>query len=428
MTEGPICVLSDAHLLYQVEWMDSEKVLREEAQEVLDNFERAIQNVVDESPSAVILAGDMLDTKAQSGQRVAFREAEKYMVRIRQILTNLSDKAGCKVYALRGNHDSEPVLEGLQGVLGGRFVYAKNQSIKVGLTTIALMDTHYLTGTYDIPLTDPPREADLLIMHESVPLPNVQAPSKETFVSICSNYQQVFNGHMHFYGEKTLGIPNLCQLPALIPSREIKGNWMVKYRYDNGQIESKKHESPFGYLTINRKQFQFRRYDPLQTIVRFELIGKKASDFAQGIQQVYDLLMEKEDRRDLRVWIFTNADRVTVDRLLWEKVGAYPEINTVDIVPERGEALRAPIPAIEREFGDVAFTRDELIERVVQSLSGKQQKIAIELLDTIFSSQILGSKNPDTRQAFRDLLQIMSRREKVSVTFVERAWELSKGG
>jgi hypothetical protein len=138
--------------------------------------------------------------------------------------------------------------------------------------------------------------------------------------------------------------------------------------------------------------------------------------------------MEREDRQKLRAWITTNADKITVERLFWDRVAAYPEIKTVDILSERGESLRAPIPTLEREFGDVAFTRDELIEKVIQSLDKKQQKIAAELFDRIFSTQILAAKHPDSRQAFRDLLEIMSREEKVSRTFVERAWELSKGG
>ncbi len=370
----------------------------------------------------------MFDTKAESGQRVAYREAEKYMLRVRQILSELARKTGCKIYALRGNHDSEPVLKSLESVLDGKFVYPKNQVVKIGETSFALMDTHYLTGTYEISPTDVPGKADILFMHESVPLPNISAPSKETFASICKNHRLVFNGHMHFYSERVLGIQNLCLLPAFIPSRDIKNNWMAKYRYENGEIEYKKQESPFGYLAINGGEFQFKRYNPLQVIVRVELIGKNTSDFNQGIRQVYDLLMEREDRQKLRVWISTNADKIIVERLFWDRVAAYPEIKTVDILTERGESLRVPIPTIEREFGDVAFTRDELIEKVIQSLDKKQQKIAVELFDRIFSTQILAVKNPDSRQAFRDLLEIMSKEEKVSKTFVERAWELSKGG
>jgi hypothetical protein len=91
--------------------------------------------------------------------------------------------------------------------------------MKIGDMNVALMDTHYLTGFYEIPSTDIPKKADILIMHESVPLPNIQAPPSQTFVEICKSFGRVFNGHMHFYGEKVLGIPNFWLLPAFIPSR-----------------------------------------------------------------------------------------------------------------------------------------------------------------------------------------------------------------
>jgi len=79
-----ICVLGDAHLLYQAEWIEDERALKDEAEEALQNFERAINKVSRESPEALILAGDMFDTRTQSGQRVAHREAEKYMITIRE--------------------------------------------------------------------------------------------------------------------------------------------------------------------------------------------------------------------------------------------------------------------------------------------------------------------------------------------------------
>src|SRR5947209_8005398 len=168
-----LCVLSDAHLLYQAEWIDDEAILRGEVTEVLDNFERAMSTLEKESPEAIVMAGDMFDSKTASGQRVAHREGEKYMSRIREILLRTAKKAGCKIYALRGNHDSEPVLKSLESTMNGVFIYARKRRIQVGDLEIALMDTHYLTGSYEIPLDGIPEKADLLFIHESVPLANV---------------------------------------------------------------------------------------------------------------------------------------------------------------------------------------------------------------------------------------------------------------
>ena len=298
-----IAIASDAHLLYQAEWTEDEKLLRAEEQEVLDNFDRAMGEVAKQSPSAVILAGDMFDTRAESGQRVAHREAEKYMQRVRRTLGELSHKTGCKIYVLRGNHDSEPVLRGLESVMQGKLEYAGNKTIEIGPMNVTLMDTHYLTGYYEISPEDIPKKADVLIMHESVPLPNIQAPPTETFIEICKRFGLVFNGHMHFYKEKVLGIPNFCLLPAFIPSRRIKNNWMVKYRYEGGKVETQTQKSPFGFVTVENSGFEFVRYTPLEIIVRVELVGKNAGDFVSGIQQVYEILMDQKEHEKFRVYL-----------------------------------------------------------------------------------------------------------------------------
>jgi len=421
-----ICVLSDAHLLYQAEWIEDEKTLRAEANEVLDNFEMAMQKVVRESPDAIIMGGDMFDTKTESGQRVAFREAEKYMLRVRQILTATAKKSNCRIIALRGNHDSEPVLKSLESSLDRNFLHPSKGVIKVGDLEIALMDTHYKTGTYEIPSDEFPDHADMLFMHESVPIPNVSAPPRETFVDLCGRFGDVFNGHMHFYGENLLGIENLHQLPAFVPSRRIKNNWMIKYRYEDGRIEDSKQPSPFGYLVIRDSRAIFKRVNPAQVIVRVELIGSKPNEFVSGLQAVYDILQGREDRESLRAWVVTNADKITVDRILWDQVSKYPDVKTMDIMSERPETLKAPSPEVRQAFGDAAFTRDELVARVLNTMKGKRLELARGILDEIFSSHLLQNRYPNERENFRLLLELLARGEDVSSSFVERAWALSR--
>jgi hypothetical protein len=42
---GPIAILSDAHLLMQAEWIEDEDQITVEGNEVLENFERAINEL-----------------------------------------------------------------------------------------------------------------------------------------------------------------------------------------------------------------------------------------------------------------------------------------------------------------------------------------------------------------------------------------------
>jgi len=260
-----ICILGDAHLLYQAEWVEDEKVLNEEAKEVLDNFKMAIKKVISESPDVIVFVGDMFDTRTQSGQRVTHREAEKYMPIVRNILKELT-KSGCKIYALRGNHDSEPVLKSLENDLGNAFTYVNNQVISFGDLRLSFLNTHYVSGNYEIPIEKIPR-GDVLFMHENISIGPIPGLSKENLEKICKMFKFVFNGHMHFYAENVLGIPNLYNTPAFIPSRRIKNNWMLKYRFENGKIESEKQESPFGYVVFDGNNVKFRKYDPLQIVV-----------------------------------------------------------------------------------------------------------------------------------------------------------------
>lgn len=419
-----ICVLGDAHLLYQADWIEDEKTLRDEAEECLRNFEKAVERVSKESPEAVILAGDIFDTRTQSGQRVAHREAEKYMIIIRKTLSDLAE-SGCKVFALRGNHDSEPVLRSLEQSLQGKFVYPGTRVVDIAGFAVAFMDTHYLTGSYDIPLQDVPSKADILIMHESVPFPNIPGPPKEFFLSVCKRFGIVFNGHMHFYLEKALGIQNFWVLPAFIPSRRIKENWMVRYRYENGEITESKQESPFGYVLYDGKKPKLKAYEPFQVVTRVDIFGKTAGDFLQGVDRAYSQLMERDDRRNLRVWISTNADRITVDRLLWKAAQKYSEIRTVDIQSDP-QFLATPSPVIEEEFQDVAFSREELIDKISQSLKDTELEIARTLFEEILSPQFVLSRNPDERTAFKRFLEMVSEKCKVSDAFVQRAWNLAK--
>lgn len=124
-----IAILSDAHLLMQAEWLEDESQLTADGKEVLENFERAISEVAKDRPEVVILAGDMFDFRTKTRQRVAHREEEKYMIKVRGILEQLSDDVGCKIYALKGNHDSEPVLKSTEKALKGKFAYRGNDTV-----------------------------------------------------------------------------------------------------------------------------------------------------------------------------------------------------------------------------------------------------------------------------------------------------------
>jgi len=376
-----IAVISDAHLLMQAEWLEDESQITAEGDEVLDNFKQAINELKKKRLDAVFLAGDIFDYRTKSRIRVAHREGEKYMIKIRAVLEQLADDVGCKIYALKGNHDSEPVLRSTEKALKGKFVYSGNRTVKIGDLNAFFMNSHYVPGLYNIPLKGIPKSGDLLIMHESVPLWGVPAPTKENFIALCSRFKLAFNGHMHSFQPKAMDIPNLYMIPAFIPSREIKDNWMLKYKYPNN-LEPEVRETPFGFILLKDEEVKFQSYNPSQIVVRVEIKGEKADDFINDIKEIYDILPRREDRDQLRVWVETNADPIIIERVFWPEIREYSDILTMDILhtksePKVGEAR----PAIE--FEAKAFTREELIERVLESIKGRQREKARRIFDEI---------------------------------------------
>lgn len=419
-----IAILSDAHLLMQAEWVEDKNQITNEGNEVLENFDQAIKELKNEKPDAVLLAGDMFDYRTKTHKRVAHREGEKYMVRIRTILEQLADDLNCKIYALKGNHDSEPVLKSTEKALKGNFVYCGDKKVDIHGLDVFFLNSHYVPGLYEIPLEKVPKKGDLLIMHESAPLWGIPAPSKENFRVLCARFKLVFNGHMHLFQRKALGISNLYMIPAFIPSREIKNSWMLRYKYP-GNLKPEERETPFGYIMLKDETVQFKLYNPFQIIVRVEIKGEKSEDFLNGIKEVYDILTRRKDRDRLRIWIETNSDPVTINRLLWPVVREYPELCTMDIMHVRTEMKVGEVrPSVE--FEGKAFTRQELLERVLKSLKSKQKEVARRIFQEIFTVEYLRSSRPDEPTGFKKLLEIISRDYKVSDGFLTRAWELAK--
>jgi predicted phosphodiesterase len=420
-----LAVLSDAHLLMQADWVENEEQLTREGNEVLENFEQALSLVEKDKPDAIILAGDMLDYRTKSGQRVAHREGEKYMAKVRTAFDEITDNLKCKTYSLKGNHDSEAVLKSTEKALKGKFIYVKNTSVDVcGLNTFFL-DSNYKPGFYEISLDNIPSKADQAIIHESVPLWTVQGLGQETVENLAARFKLLINGHMHSFVENACNLLNLCLAPAFIPSREIKGNWMLSYEAP-GPFEPKSRPTPFGYLLIENENLCFRSYEPSQIIVRIKLKADKTEALLANLKTIYDSLASRLDRHRLRVWVEAQTDPITIERLLWPEVTRYKEIWTIDIE-------RTPVPPsqitgkeVAQIFAGKAFSLAELREPVLNSLSGRQKELAIKVFDNLFTKDVLSSR-PNEIDLFKRFLEIVSKEYQTRNTFAQRAWEQAKG-
>jgi len=397
-----IAILSDAHLLIQAERFRDENYRSPRGEISLQNFNQVISQVIAEKPEVVILAGDMFDEREKGGEWIADSEAAKYWPEIRNELKRLMECTRYGVYALRGNHDSAPMLKELQDHLGDGFHLMRDEEKEIGGHHVYFLETRYRQGNYRIPEEQLPRAGEILIMHETVPwgMPGLEP---ETFQELGQRFSLVFNGHMHHYAHAPLDIPNLYSLPALIPSRELKNAFTVKYQWPGDLDNPEVKDSPFGYLILDGDAISLQRYTPIQSIVKVEVKGDTPAEVITGINEVYSALMKREDKDKLWVWV--SAQGVTFADTLVKETNKYPEANTMEIAIK---TKKEPRKAVELKGLDKVITLSELEAKVLTSLPWPGRDLAQKLFDEIFTRDNL-SKRADSnlgRFLFQRLLEL----------------------
>jgi len=397
-----IAILSDAHLLIQAERFRDENYRSPRGEISLKNFNQVIQQVIAEKPEAVILAGDMFDEREKGGEWIADSEAAKYWPEIRNELKRLMECTKYGVYALRGNHDSAPMLKELQDYLGDGFHFVRDEEKEIGNYRVYFLESRYRQGNYRIPDEELPKAGEILIMHETVPwgMPGLEP---ELFQDLSQRFSLVFNGHMHHYAHSPLDIPNLYSLPALIPSRELKNAFTVKYQWPGDLDNPEVKDSPFGYVILDDNEISFQRYPPIQSIVKVEVKGDTPAEVITGINEVYSALMKREDKDKLWVWV--SAQGVTFADILMKETNKYPEANTMEIAIK---PKKEPRKAVELKGLDKVITLSELEAKVLTSLPWPDRDLAQKLFDEIFTKDNL-SKRADSnlgRFLFQRLLEL----------------------
>ena len=123
-----LAFISDAHMF---------QTFIEKYDPVVD-FERALKSIVKHEPDVLFMAGDMFDYRKTPTTYVRHYEGEGLMIKIRKLLKEFNKP----VYALRGNHEKEEVLTGLQQTVPN-FHYTRNDWASFDDCAVYLMDSHY---------------------------------------------------------------------------------------------------------------------------------------------------------------------------------------------------------------------------------------------------------------------------------------------
>ncbi len=293
-----IAILSDGHLFQTfVETYDSVK-----------DFERVIEDIKTQvAPDMLFLAGDMFDYKKTETMYVRHYEGEAYMIRIREIL----EKFGKPIYAIRGNHDKEEILTGLEQTVKN-FHYVGNSVRTFGDSSVCFMDSFYETGGYGQQTllnmeqflkqaVSKMKGTSILLCHETF-APYDSAVPLSVIGSVKKNFDMILNGHMHLWNRRTYDSDSVICLPSLLPSKIVKGKYsMEKYQWSgrDTQFGFEVLGTPFGYVVVDSQsqKVELHEFAPSKKIVEINLEADDLS-LEETRRRLKTILAEIEKRED----------------------------------------------------------------------------------------------------------------------------------
>jgi len=378
-----IAIVSDAHLFQSfIKNYDP-----------LHDFRNILLKIKEEdTPDVLLIAGDMFDYKKTASAYLRHYEGEGLMIKVRDVLTEF----GIPTYAIRGNHEKEEVLKGLNQTVKN-FHYVKNDWIKLGEVSIYLMDTHFEGELYEpsavsqiiqqiTSLATKTGGVRVLISHETfAPFPS--SLPKKAIEKAKGVFDWIVNGHMHLWHPNAYGLKNVITLPSLLPSRLRLGKyWMERYLWEAGDQKPKfeKKESPFGYVILDTtaNRVEFRPFTPSRKIVEISigvtnLSLKNVLDRFRGILKEIN---EREDKASLIILPEIHGSANFVTTFVAEVFKEYPELSieelrnstTPVVITASGELISAPLIDPERLF-------EEMEEELVDIKNDLEEEMPIEL-------------------------------------------------
>jgi DNA repair exonuclease SbcCD nuclease subunit len=393
-----IGIISDAHLFQTfTECYDSIK-----------DFESVINDVKKRvNPDMLFLVGDMFDYKKTPTIYVRHYEGEECMIKIRKIL----EKFGNPVFVIKGNHDREEILKGLEQTVNN-FHYVKNDVKNFGDFSVCFMDSFYETGMYSTSTLEGIenflkksvsklkefKNTSILLCHETF-APYDNSISKSLIEFIIKNFDIVINGHMHMWETNAYNSKNVFCLPSLLPSKIAKGKyWIEEYEWKSeGKIfEIKKRESPFGYVVLDTetKKLEFYGFVPSKKIVGLTLETTNLS--LEDSRKRFKILLQEVDKRDDKKDIIVLPELVGelsfLPLYLTDIIESFPTIFVENIKSDRTlfksdlktEVVSPPTLTIEQLYEkiekDVSTLIDEIKKETNIKLGEKDLKTIIKTL------------------------------------------------
>jgi DNA repair exonuclease SbcCD nuclease subunit len=393
-----------------------------------------LQKITGAVPDALLIAGDMFDFKKTQTAYLRHYEGEGLMITVRSTLKDFA----IPIYALRGNHEKEEVLKGLEQTVE-TFHYVKNDWKSLSDVSIYFMDTHFEGELYDpqavsqiIKQTAMPAETKktkLLLCHETfAPFPN--SLPKETIEETKKTFDWIINGHMHLWNPSAYGLQNVVTLPSAIPSKVITGKyWTEQYTWHSTDTEPKfeERDSPFGYITLDtdKQEVKLIPFKPSRKIVEIsvETTSLPLKDVITRFREMLEKISRRQDRNSLILLPEMHGDANFVTTFVKDVFKEYTElsieelrINTrAKIVTASGKVISAPLLTPEQLFEDIEREFPEIRKKLTEELQTDISiKVLAKILGNIRETELLEKIPPRTTTRLENLLnEIISQLEDI---------------
>jgi len=348
------------------------------AYDAISDFKNALDHALTLSPDVILIAGDMFDKRKTETSDVRHPEGEEAMMKIREIFENIK----IPIYAIRGNHEDERILQGLQQTVPN-FHYSGDKWERLGNTQVYSMNTRYEAGFYDEKMLETDvnnifLEANekwksqkpkysLLVCHEWITSEEGTYP-KELLKKLLEKFTWVINGHMHFYAKGYLNSENLICLPSLLPSRLRTGRYWTEYYSWEAKSDNcicKERASPFGFVELKiGEEPIFHRFDPSVQIINLEIdvTGLDLQKVRARLKQVLDEIDKRLDKDKLIVLPSIIGSCSFSASLLEDICRGYAALNIQKLVDMTGKISPfAPKVAVKRPMVTVDQLKEEIL-------------------------------------------------------------------
>lgn len=285
------------------------------------------------SPDVLFLAGDMFDYMKTETIYLRHYEGEGYMVRVRDIFRDFEKP----IYAIRGNHDKEEVLRGLEQTVDN--FHHQTGAKNFEDFSACFMDSFYETGGYSPATLENienflKQEAtklkewgnkSVLLCHETF-APYDNALPESVIEVMKKNFDVVLNGHMHLWNPNCYKSSRIICLPSLLPSKIAKGKYASE-RYvwsrEKPIFEITQLNAPFGYVILDTDTLsvEFQEFVPSKKIIEvvLDVTDLQLEDARKRLRTIFSELDHRPDKDKLIVLPVLEGE-IVFSRLFLESV------------------------------------------------------------------------------------------------------------